>query len=129
MMRYLAIATLLCIASVVAQTTTYIDAPRKFVGPQTYKDADTGIIFYVESDGRHVSAISQDGKILWHRNPFEDAKLEPYRLKFPVIVYLGKPNDWMIQGKKEKYIGIGFNSSQFGIMDFEKGDFKFMGQD
>ena len=128
MIRFFIILTCLYINTVVAQTTSYVDAPRKFVEPQSYKDADTGIIFYVESDGRHVSAISQEGKILWHRNPFEDAKLEPYRCKFPVISFVGKPNDWMIKGGNKKYILINFNSSQAGIMDFDKGDFICIGK-
>ena len=39
--------------------------------PHTYRDPDSGIIFYVETDGRHVSAINPDGKILWSRDPVE----------------------------------------------------------
>lgn len=114
---------------VFSQMATYIDAPRQFSGPQAYKDKDSGIIFYVESDGRHVVAINPEGKILWCRDPFADAKLEPYRLKLPLIVYIGKPNEWQIKGREKQYIAISFNSSQFGIMDFENGDFIFQGQD
>ena len=47
--------------------------------PYTFRDADSGIVFYVESDGRHVSAISPEGKILWSRDPFLDAHLEQDR--------------------------------------------------
>src|SRR5262245_19835120 len=30
--------------------------------PYAYRDVDSGITFYVESDGRHVSAIDANGK-------------------------------------------------------------------
>ena len=63
----------------------------KFSGPTAYKDADTGIIFYVESDGRHVVALDKDGKILWCRDPSVDAKLKPYRTEYPHINYIGRP--------------------------------------
>ncbi len=129
MTRIIFFAAVFFVSSSFAENTTYIDAPQKFAGPQAYKDPATGIIFYVESDGRHVSAISAKGKLLWTRNPFIDAGLDSYRFEFPVIVYLGKPNDWMIKNRDGKYIGIGFDSSQFGIMKFEDGDFEFIGQD
>jgi hypothetical protein len=35
--------------------------------------------FLRESDGRHLTAIASDGKLLWIRNPFEDRHLCPYR--------------------------------------------------
>jgi len=124
MIHYLAVGTFLFITTVVAQTTTYLDVPRKFLGPQTYKDASTGIIFYVESDGRHISAISKDGKILWHRDPFVDSKLEAYRVKHPVIVWIGE-----MDRNGNKQLEITFNSSQFGSLDRSTGDFTFLGQD
>src|SRR4051812_12323564 len=52
--------------------------PPPVLLPTTFKDADSGIVFYVESDGRHVSAISPDGKILWSRDPFLDSHLAHY---------------------------------------------------
>jgi hypothetical protein len=89
------------------------------------------ILFYVESDGRHVTAINPDGKILWSREPFGDAHLEFYRTKTPRIVYIQRIDDahnWMLKGKSGKYIGTRFNSSQSGILDVKTGDFTFMGQ-
>ena len=38
-------------------------------------------MLYVESDGRHMAAITPDGKIVWHRNLFSDPRLER---QFPV---------------------------------------------
>ena len=113
----------------VGTKVTYIEPGlHPFRGPQTYKDADSGIIFYVESDGRHVTAISPDGKILWHRDPFVDAKLEPYRTPHPMIIHIGKPVSWMTSGRTNSCVLINFDSSQAGTLDFKTGDFTFMGQ-
>ena len=114
--------------------TTYVGKHlRQFPGPQTYKDADSGVSIYIESDGRHVAAISQDGKVLWHRDPFADAHLRAYRTKQPRIVWVGQPQKWMIEtmsGKGSgKFIGISYDSSQSGVVDIKTGDFTFMGQD
>ena len=101
-------------------------------GPLAYKDRATGIIFYVESDGRHVTALDTDGKILWHRDPFADGKLEFYRTKTPRIVYIGKTNEVgekCAAAKGQKVIGIAFNCSQFGDLDIKTGNFTFRGQD
>ncbi len=99
-----------------------------FHGPQTYKDIDSGTVFFVESDGRHVSAINTDGKILWHRDPFVEGRLEPYRSARPVIVYIGKANQWMLK-HNTNVIAITFDSTQFGTLDIKTGDFVWMGQD
>ena len=104
-------------------TVTYLDASRPFRGAQTYKDRASGVIYYVESDGRHVSAIDPDGKILWNVDPFVDAGLKPYRLSKPLIVYISKSN------VDEDSISIGFDSSQFGDLDRKTGKFRFRGND
>lgn len=114
-----------------AQTTTYINAWRQFSGPLTYKDPKSGTVFYVESDGRHVSAIDSEGRILWCKDPFADAKLEFYRTKEPKIVYIGALNEVMTKVFKDKgeFIAITFNSSQFGALNMATGEFTFEGQD
>jgi len=112
-----------------AQSETYLDYTREFPGPQSYKDLKSNILFYVESDGRHVVAIDESGKILWHRNPFVEAKLEPYRIDHPVIVYIGPANISVLPGIEKEYIGISFDSSQFGVINIKTGDFQFLGQD
>ena len=53
--------------------------------PTSYRDPVSGIIFYVESDGRHITAISPKGQVQWVRNPFVDADLCPYRSAHPFI--------------------------------------------
>jgi len=93
------------------------------VEPKVLIDPKTRISYYLESDGRHVSAISPDGKILWHRDPFNDAGLWPYRLSKPVITY------FEFAPEEKPGLAIRFNSSQFGAMDFAQGSFEFHGQD
>jgi hypothetical protein len=129
MKKLILLLPLLVACVVVAQTVTYVNSARSFKGPQAYKDKDSGIIFYVESDGRHVAAISDEGKILWNRDPFVEGKLEAYRVQKPQIVFIGKPNESTAKHHPGKFVAISFNSSQFGLLDFEKGDFTFEGQD
>jgi hypothetical protein len=102
--------------------------------PLAFKEAKTGILLYAESDGRHIAGIDRDGKILWHKNPFEDAKLEPYRTRRPVISFIGEAPDWMLRsmksrGKKGPFVGLSFNSTQSGTLDVKTGEFFLMGQD
>src|SRR6218665_3668526 len=55
--------------------------------PLAFKDPRTLITFYVETDGRHLSAIDAEGKLLWVHNPFEEDKAQcEYRTPHPVIV-------------------------------------------
>lgn len=103
----------------------------RFPGPQSYRDSATGITFYVESDGLHVAAISKEGKILWVRDPFHDAKLSDYRTHKPQIVFIGK-GSWSVNGVRRRdapAILIRFNSSQFGAMRMSDGEFQIYGQD
>ncbi|NML04472.1 hypothetical protein [Sphingomonas sp. G-3-2-10] len=97
--------------------------------PQSYRDPDSGLIFYVERDGRGVAAIGADGQVAWVADPFVDARMEPYRLERPVIVSIGKPLEWMIRDRKGRFVSIAFNSTQFGILDIADGKFIFLGQD
>jgi hypothetical protein len=103
--------------------------------PLTYKDKRTNTLFYVESDGRHVAAIDSTGQVLWIRNPFVDACLCPYRTEYPTIAYIygltGKDEAQLAKEfkRKTRFIGIRFNSSQFGVVDQKNGDFFWMGQD
>lgn len=102
-----------------------------FPGPQSYRDSTTGITFYVESDGFHIAAISREGKILWVRDPFHDAKLSEYRTHNPQIVSVGK-GSWWVDGVRRRDVPailIRFNSSQFGAMKVSDGEFQTYGQD
>ena len=112
------------------ETTTYIaHYLEPFPGPQVYKDSGTGTLLYVESDGRHVSAISAKGKLLWNREPFKDARLPFYRTHTPQIVYIGPTPEAPPAGKPNTVVRIVFNSSQFGDLRLSDGKFTYAGQD
>ncbi len=111
-----------------AGTAIYVGVPS-FSGAKTYRDAETGIFFYLESDGRHVAAISPDGKLLWNRDPFADAHLEFYRTDKPQIVRIGKPIARMTRGTTNRVILINYNSTQTGTLDMQTGKFEYLGQD
>jgi hypothetical protein len=120
--------------------------------PQTYRDPESGIVFYVESDGRHLAAIDGNGKLLWVRNPFVDNNMCPYRSAHPYISKIGPAatpqfSDEAIvkelNGQRSRtapayrrkelrpgsrFINIDFNSSQFGYVNVETGDFYDQGQ-
>jgi hypothetical protein len=112
-----------------SDSVSYLNSLQTFHGAQTYRDKESGIIFYVESDGRHVAAIDRDGKLLWNRDPFVEAKLKPYRFDRPVIVSIGAPLPWMTKDRTGQFVLINFNSTQAGILSVQKGDFIFLGQD
>jgi hypothetical protein len=98
------------------------------IAPLTYTNKEGGVIYHVESDGRHVSASTADGKLLWRRNPFVDAQMEPYRWTKPVISQIGAARDLGFTGDPD-VIWIRFNSSQVGWIDPRAGDFRFVLQD
>lgn len=91
-----------------------------------YRSNAANVIIYVETDGRHVVAISPDGRILWRRDPFVDAGLVPYRMAHPTIECVGSKCKGL--SADEKSFAVWFNSSQFGMMDIETGKFTMMGQ-
>jgi hypothetical protein len=114
------------------ESTTYIAKYlTDFSGPQVYKDPTSGTLLYVETDGRHVAAISGDGKLLWSRDPFKDAHLAFYRTKKPQIVYIGPASKSCCRAGQEpdEFVAIVFNNSQFGVMRVSNGEFLFSGQD
>ena len=115
------------------ETTTYVaHYLERFPGPQIYKDQQRGATFYVETDGRHVAAISGDGKLLWVRDPFKDGHLDSYRTEKPQIVYIGAVSKFrskILGGESDKFIAVTFNSSQFGLLRISNGEFQFLGQD
>ena len=131
--RLLVIALMVIAGPGTAQeTTTYVaHSLEPFPGPQAYKDVHSGTTLYVETDGRHVAAISEDGKLLWNREPHEDARVSRYRTDKPQIIYVGpiaKSSRYARQ-KSEKSAAITFNNSQFGLLRIDNGEFQFLGQD
>ena len=63
---------------------------------------DSGMIFYVESDGRRLVALDRQGVLAWGVDVFEEAKVKPYLGK-PVIRHLRLDGDnlWATCGKKD----------------------------
>jgi hypothetical protein len=121
--------------------------------PFTYRDTESGVTFYVESDGRHVMAVDSDGKLLWVRNPFVESNMCPYRSAHPFIVALTTAQpaslDTDVQAgiRKEidrqlnqmsgerthpqegdRFISLTFNSSNFGWVNIRTGDYYDQGQ-
>jgi hypothetical protein len=131
----IALAAFVLLASLTAsaqkhKTITFVDGWHDFPGPQMYRDAHSATLYYVESDGRHVAAISRDGKLLWVRDPFMDAHLESYRTDNPQIISIGEAT-WWGEGPPSQFRGsviITYNSSQFGALNRSNGDFQFLGQ-
>ena len=125
--RLLAVMLFPQLLSPAQESTTYIaHYLEPFPGPQAYKHPSGGTLFYIETDGRHVAAISNDGKLLWSRDPYKDAHLPFYRTDKPQIVYIGPAPNWY---KQVGVVGISFNNSQAGVLKISNGDFKFLGQD
>lgn len=98
--------------------------------PSPYVDQQTGVTYSVARDGRHVTARASNGRLIWKRNPFQDAKLGAYRVSHPRINTIGEPKpSWFRYTAGNCYVGIGFDSSQFGIINTETGNFRCLGQD
>jgi hypothetical protein len=123
---FLIFVSILCLGAAQEHTTYTGRYLTDFRGPQVYKDPTSGTLLYVETDGRHVAAISCAGKLLWNRDPLTDAHLPFYRTDKPQIVYIG-PDP--ARGEPGKFVAIAFNSSQFGVMRISDGEFRFRGQD
>jgi hypothetical protein len=112
---------------------SYVDWDPSNARPLVFRDERTSITFYVESDGRHVAAISQDGRLLWVRNPYEDIPYFcPYRTPRPVIARVETMElDETWRGVlKERgvdashtFLRIEFDSSQMGLLDETNGNF------
>jgi hypothetical protein len=109
--------------------------PAEASKPLTYKDAGTGILVYVESDRRHAAALDKDGKVLWHKDVVEAAKVRPLRPDRPAaLVHVGKPLDWRLKVMKERkkegdYVTVSFSDKSFGLPDLRSGEYTLMGSD
>ena len=122
--------------SAAQETTTYVTHYLEpFPGPQVYKDPHSSTTLYVETDGRHVGAISGEGKLLWNKDPYTGGRLPFYRTKNPQIIFIGpvsksRPPAGPWAGKApDKFVAITFNNSQFGLLTISDGEFKFLGND
>ena len=107
--------------------------PPPKVKPMTLKDEKSGVLFYFESDGQHVTAIEPDGAVRWHKNPVEDAGLKGYskdgQTSWPIIFSAGPPLAWMVEGKKGAYFAVSFSTKDFGLINKQTGEFTYLGRD
>jgi hypothetical protein len=133
LMTLVAVGLWVSSSNAVAQST---NATRGYSQSRTYRDPDSGAIFYVESDLRHVVALDKDGKVLWCRRPGLDGNLPPYSERMPrtnpAVVWIGalrgSENERLKSTGSGKFIGILFSSRQAGMLDMKNGDFTFAGQ-
>jgi len=63
--------------------------PEPTAGRHVFNDPRSGLILHLDMDGRHMSATTPAGKIIWHRNLFDDPRLE--RAFPPPIQVPGEP--------------------------------------
>lgn len=106
--------------------------------PMSYKDPRTSIAIYVESDGRHLAAMDVHGKLLWVRNPWEEARAFcPYRTPRPVVASLKLMeltevgwSNLKARGAdlQHRFLMLAFDSSQYGMLDETTGEFFPEGQ-
>ena len=131
MRRMLGVAFLLVLASPVAAEQYVAHETVPYRGPTAYVDKKLGVVIYAESDGKHLSAIDLEGRVLWTRSPFSDAHLKPYRVAEPRIVHVYAPLPWMLEGAKktDAFVALEFESTQFGVVDLGSGKFFSLGQD
>lgn len=95
--------------------------------PLILVDDSTKTKFILDTAQIEISAIDTTGKILWTTDPRKDGNLETYRVEHPTIVYFKLGFDEHTAHKD--VIKIGYNNSQFGIVDKTTGKFTFHGQD
>jgi hypothetical protein len=101
---------------------------RQAVYPIQVTDKETGIVYEVQSDRRTITATRADGTIVWKINPYEDAKLKPYRSDHPFIVQIWSPKT-NSSNRKGDYLSICFTGGQQGDLDLASGRYTYWGQD
>jgi hypothetical protein len=114
----------------------YVEWDPSLAKPMSFKDRNTSTFFYVESDGKHLAAISSEGRLLWVRNPFEDRHLCPYRTPRPTIIgieaavsdkHTAAIRNWGGDISHD-LLFVQFSGSQFGVIDQITGDYFPEGQ-
>jgi hypothetical protein len=130
MLRILVGAVLYLRVTTVCAEPSVARATKAYRGPVAYVDKNLHVLVYAETDGKHLSAIDFDGRILWTRSPFADARLKPYRVADPRIVQLYAPLPWMLDGAKGKaFVALEFESTEVGLVDLKSGTFFSLGRD
>ena len=125
-----AVSTLLLAQQSASPKSPRLGPARSAADPVCFTEAISRIKVCSESDGRHVTGTDPHGKVLWRRDPFVEAKLQPYRNVFPRISWVGRPSYVcapFVNGRP--CVVITFDSSQFGVVNVSDGAFVFVGQD
>ena len=93
----------------------------------TLIDKVTLVKFILDKDMIIITAIDNNGKLLWKTDPAIDNKLGFYRVKRPIIIYFSFGIDR--RTKTNQVIYITYNNSQFGEINEKSGRFTYEGQD
>lgn len=96
-----------------------------------FSDDQLGIQVCSERDGSQVTAL-RNGRAIWRRDSHADWKIGPYRTLYPVVRSMSTVLPIYLEGYKhlipEHAIMIRYDSSQFGVVDEETGEFTMLGQ-
>ena len=93
----------------------------------TLVDRVTSTRFILDSSRIFIVAIDTNGRQLWKSDPWKDNKLKAYRVARPTIVIFHFAKN--ASTSFEEVIWIGYNNTQFGIVDKNTGEFTWLGQD
>jgi hypothetical protein len=135
------------LALVVSSITSVRRVPPPLLAPgdpppklelMVLNDKDAGIVFYFETDGRHVTALRRDGSVIWHRDLVESAAEKGFskgeKKLWPVVDFAGPPDAPSVQrlreiGNQGDYITVGFNTGEVGLVNKLTGEYHFRGKD
>jgi hypothetical protein len=116
-MRHLGLPSCVLTLLLIATGRGGVDGPGKPVGTLRFahaslaaypnavislKDPETGMTFYVESDGRRIVALDREGELAWGVDVLGEAKVKPY-LGEPVVRHLRLDDGKLVAtcGKKD----------------------------
>jgi hypothetical protein len=113
-MRHLSLLALLslpCVSAGPASPPPPPDTPFRFAHASlaaypnaviSLRDPDTGMTFYVESDGRRLVTLDRDGRLAWGVDLLENIEIPP-RMGNPVIrrIVLREGKLWAVAGKSD----------------------------
>jgi hypothetical protein len=99
--------------------------PTSILKPMVYVHRPTQIVIYFESDGQHVSALDPNGRLLWHKNPTEQATNGEKRTDGSgprvVITSAGPATD--VHGQSADHITICIGRES-GLLNVRTGDYR-----
>ena len=123
---FFAIVFILTVFTTNAQYVSHYTLDTKHKA-DTLFDKLTSTKFILDTSRILIVAIDANGKQLWKSDPWEDNKLEAYRVTRPIIARFHFANNQWTDNKE--VIWIVYNNTQFGIVDKKTGKFTWFGQD